>query len=207
MRPAFSDENSSACSLLSAENHTPESSEPFEEPEVDNLQNNETSNSNLQNNETSNSDNVWSNWSEGYDSPAEEEPEVDGQPDEPEAPDERTWKYKSQSLPSTLAFDAEKFTNETLRAAALSPDEDSHVKGLSLLFEAAPWFDIVNGINYPTAHLLNHGIADKFLKLGNSVYIYPLLVYTMLFHSLFWRTPCSFCTWLCYTYGLGVIPD
>ncbi|KAK3275392.1 hypothetical protein CYMTET_16475 [Cymbomonas tetramitiformis] len=86
------------------------------------------------------------------------------QPDEPEAPDERTWKYKSQSLPSTLAFDAEKFTNETLRAAALSPDGDSHVKGLSLLFEAAPWFDIVNGINYPTAHLLNHGIADKFLK-------------------------------------------
>ncbi|KAK3279445.1 hypothetical protein CYMTET_12673 [Cymbomonas tetramitiformis] len=54
--------------------------------------------------------------------------------------------------------------NPNVLPPPVNADEDSHVKSLSLLFEAAPWFDVVNGINYPTAHLVNHGIADKFLK-------------------------------------------
>ncbi|KAK3259808.1 hypothetical protein CYMTET_31204 [Cymbomonas tetramitiformis] len=73
------------------------------------------------------------------------------------------WKYKSER--SVLAFEAERFTNETLRFQAHNPHVDNHVKSLNPLVAAAPWFDIVRSINYPVAHLLCHGVIDGFLHL------------------------------------------
>jgi hypothetical protein len=69
------------------------------------------------------------------------------------------------SVPAVRALEAKQFTHEELVLEAQAPTADSHIAGLSPLLAAVPHLDLIDSLNDPVAHTLNHGIVDELLAI------------------------------------------